>query len=434
VALSGGADSVALAWLLQALGPEFGGRLCGLIHVNHHLRGADSDADEAFCVALAARVGVPIEVVHVDVAAARDAHDASPESAARIARYRAFEVAAANLNATAVATGHTLDDQAETVVMRLLRGAGPRGLSGVRVRRGRYIRPLLDVDRSALRQYLNARSEPWREDASNLDMGIARNRLRHDVMPALTQFAPGGVRALARLATLAADDEAYLTAASEAARKVVARPASKLDGVDVVVLDAAAMRQLAPAVARRLVRAVIAELAPGRPPTARHLEAVWRLAAADKPVGHLDLPRLAVDRSGSQVTLRALPDGGRSEVPASAGWPPRAFPVPGRLLVPEASLVLIAREAAREDAAVGEAMAGDRATVVLGASSVRLPLAVRSRRPGDRFRPLAGGGRRSPGAPAGPGRRSSTAAGPGPAPGGSRRRSARRGRWRCRRR
>ena len=115
-------------------------------------------------------------------------------------RYEIFERAARELSATRVATGHTLDDQAETVLLRLLRGAGSRGLGGIRVRRGAYIRPLLDCRRSELRRYLLARDEPFREDASNFDRRIPRNRVRHDLLPVVEDLAPGGVRALARAA------------------------------------------------------------------------------------------------------------------------------------------------------------------------------------------------------------------------------------------
>src|SRR5262245_55021255 len=140
VAVSGGGDSVALAWLLAELSArDRGPAVAGLIHLNHQLRGAESDTDEAFCRQLVRRLHVPIETARVDVAAhARDAR-VSIEVAAREARYAFFETAAASLGATLVATGHTLDDQAETVMLRVIRGAGTRGLSGIRARRDRII-------------------------------------------------------------------------------------------------------------------------------------------------------------------------------------------------------------------------------------------------------------------------------------------------------
>ena len=128
----------------------------------------------------------------------------SLEVAARQVRYEAFTRAADDLRATHVATGHTQDDQAETVLMRVLRGTGTRGLAGVRARRGRYIRPLLECSREDLRRYLTARNEAWREDSSNDDVQIFRNRVRHELVPVIQRVAPGSIRALARLAKLSA--------------------------------------------------------------------------------------------------------------------------------------------------------------------------------------------------------------------------------------
>src|SRR6187401_3771352 len=123
VAVSGGADSVALTWLLAELAPRAGWSLCGLIHVNHGLRGQESEADEAFCRALAERLSLPIDVREVDVATAMSRTRCSLEVAARDLRYAAFQEAAMALEATVVVTGHTADDQAETVLLRLLGGA-----------------------------------------------------------------------------------------------------------------------------------------------------------------------------------------------------------------------------------------------------------------------------------------------------------------------
>ena len=155
VALSGGADSVALLWLLVELGRagDLPGAVTGVIHVNHGLRGAEAARDEDFCRGLADRLGLPIEAATIDVAGAARATRRSLEATARDLRYQFFTEAAARLGATVVATGHTLDDQAETVLLRLLRGAGSRGLAGIRLRRGSCIRPLLATRRDDLRRY-----------------------------------------------------------------------------------------------------------------------------------------------------------------------------------------------------------------------------------------------------------------------------------------
>jgi tRNA(Ile)-lysidine synthase len=271
----------------------------------------------------------------------------------------------------------------------LLRGAGTRGLSGIRVRRGRIVRPVLACRRAELRAYLEARGEAWRDDASNRDVSIARNRLRHAVMPVIRDLAPGAVRALARLAALAADDEAVLMEA--ASRSVPALVLSQEEPASRIEVDATALSLLAPAIARRVVRTLAADVAPRAALTARHLEAVCRLAGADKPDGRLDLPHLAVLKRGDRLVLAD---------PASAGvqeeegriWPSRRLDVPGTVAVPEARVTIEAR-AGDGDGAAGWRRLGS-GTAAVQAGAVRLPLAVRNRRPGDRFRPLGAPGRR----------------------------------------
>jgi tRNA(Ile)-lysidine synthase len=386
VAVSGGSDSVALFWLLHALAPDLGLELAGLIHVNHQLRGAESDGDEAFCRRLADRMGLPIAAAGVDVAADARARRVSIEVAARDARYAFFERAATDLAATVIVTGHTLDDQAETVMLRLLRGAGTRGLSGIRARRGHVARPLLHVRRAEARDYLIARDEAWRDDASNLDTAIARNRVRHELMPVLESLAPGAAAVLARTARLAQDDENYLMEAA-----IKNRPAlvvSEEGPGKPVDLDAGTLSLLPPALARRLIRAFAAQVAPGAGLSAAHLEAVLGLAGTDKPAGHLDLAGLTVEKHGAVLSLH--PGADAPDSVSKILWAPRALDVPGSVDVPEASVMI---SATRGSATVEWGALGASAAAVQ-MQSIRLPLFVRNRRPGDRLRPLGAPGRR----------------------------------------
>jgi len=391
IALSGGSDSVALTWLLHALAPDTGLELAGLVHVNHQLRGAESDADEAFCRALAARLGLPIAVTGVDVAALARARRASIEAVAREVRYAAFDNAITGLNGTLIATGHTMDDQAETVLLRALRGAGTRGLSGIRARRGRIIRPLLGCRRRDLRAYLDARGETWRDDESNTDRAIARNRIRLDLVPVIEAIAPSGVRALARLAALAQDDERVLM---ETATKHRAALVLSQEGRQPIEIDSGALSLLPPAIARRLVRSLVADVAPGVHWSAGHLEAVCGLAATDKSVGHLDLPGIRVDRRGDVLTIAAAARPGSR--PIDLAWPVRVLAVPGSVELPEAGAAIVARRVEAGSGGLAHALRvdGDRLIAALQARSVPLPLAVRNRRPGDRLRPLGAPGRR----------------------------------------
>src|SRR5207245_556021 len=211
VAVSGGADSVALLHLLQSLAAEWQLRL-HVLHVDHQLR-ADSAADADFVRALGVRLGVPVDVATVTVD-----RRGSLEDSARSARYAALETSAARIGAERIALGHTADDQAETVLMRLVQGAGVRGLSGVPPVRGRIIRPLIALRRSALEAELRRAGLSWVEDPTNRDPKFLRNRIRHELLPLLSDsYNPEIAAALVRMAALARETVTALdeTAAAE---------------------------------------------------------------------------------------------------------------------------------------------------------------------------------------------------------------------------
>ena len=197
IALSGGSDSVALAHLLHALDASAELHVAGVAHFNHQLRSAASD-DERFCEGVAAAIGRPLLVDRADVAARARRERRSIEDAGRAARYEFLERARLHFEADVVALGHTRDDQAETLLLRLIRGAGSRGLAAMHPRRGRIIRPLLDCRRAALRAYLEALHIAFIADESNDDVSIPRNRVRAELLPLLEgRFNPSIVDALA---------------------------------------------------------------------------------------------------------------------------------------------------------------------------------------------------------------------------------------------
>ena len=235
VAFSGGPDSAALLHVLRALEERGELRVAGLGHLNHQLRGEESDADEALSREIASAVGLPVEVGRADVAALARATRRSVEDAARSARYAFLHQAADRLAAEAIAVGHSEDDQAETFLLRLLRGAGARGLAGIRPRVGRVVRPLLEISRADLRRYAAEHDLRFREDASNADVRFPRNHIRHRVLPELERVTPRAARLLARQAELARQDEDYLE--GEAAARL---PALMADRDGVLHLDAAA--------------------------------------------------------------------------------------------------------------------------------------------------------------------------------------------------
>src|SRR5262245_1012790 len=217
IGVSGGGDSVALLHLLAGLASRWRLALHAL-HVDHRLRD-DSEGDAEFVTLLGRRLGVPVTVVAVDVQ-----RRGSLEAAAREARHAALATHAEKIGASRIALGHTQDDQAETVVMRVLTGAGARGLAGIPPVRDRIIRPLLGLRRRELQEELRAAGLGWREDPTNQDRKFLRNRIRHDVLPYLAAAVdPDLVITLDRVARLARDsvDALERVAAAELARHAV---------------------------------------------------------------------------------------------------------------------------------------------------------------------------------------------------------------------
>ncbi len=210
LALSGGGDSVALFRAMHALKTSGPGRLVAG-HVNHGLRGEESQGDERFVRELCERFGVPCEVVRASIDPQMPEAADGLETAARTVRYEVLEKLAADCGARYVVTAHTADDQAETILHRVLRGTGIHGLAGIPRARplGRgctLIRPLLGLRRSELLNYLADLGQPYRSDSSNADPRFTRNRLRHQLLPLLAaQFNSGVVEALLRLGTLAGE-------------------------------------------------------------------------------------------------------------------------------------------------------------------------------------------------------------------------------------
>jgi tRNA(Ile)-lysidine synthase len=217
VAASGGADSTALVRALRNLKRETGrGRLV-VAHCNHGLRGAESDADEAFVRALADELGLDAIVHKADVAATAGERGDGIEEAARAVRYRFFEDVAGRVGARYIATAHTLDDQAETILLRILRGTGIAGLGGISKVRGvagntvGLVRPMLTLRRADVLEYLESLGQTYRDDSSNVDRSFTRNRVRHDLLPQLARdYNPRVIEALANLATQAEEMQAAL--------------------------------------------------------------------------------------------------------------------------------------------------------------------------------------------------------------------------------
>jgi tRNA(Ile)-lysidine synthase len=369
-AVSGGSDSVALAHLLRGLDADGELRLAGLVHFNHQLRASAVD-DERRAADVARSLNVPILIDRGDVAARARQERRSIEDAARASRYECFERARVEAGADVVALGHTRDDQAETVLLRLLRGAGPRGLAGMHPRHGRIVRPLLDCRRGELREWLAARRIPFVEDESNADVAIPRNRVRAELLPLIeTRFNPNVVDVLADEAELAREVWAWMEAECERF------------GSD---LDVTRLRAAPPALARLVVWRALNAASGGRPIAFNHVDAALRLI--DHADAAVDLPGQHVQRIGPRIVL--TPRGTRAAHAETLFQYPLS--IPGEVLLPELACVVSAETSA---GGTGSATPGSGRQALVRRDLCGESLVVRNRRPGDRFRPIGLGGRK----------------------------------------
>jgi tRNA(Ile)-lysidine synthase len=291
VGLSGGSDSVALTLLLIELARHADFEVVALAHLNHQLR-PSAGRDEEACRDLAARVGRPLVIERLDVRGYAAAERLSIEDAARRLRYDFLARAAAGTGATRIAVGHTQDDQAETFLLKLLRGAGLTGLGAVYPQKGPVVRPLLEVSRAELRRYLESHQATWVEDESNEDVGNPRNRLRHVVIPELERTFGGHVRAaLARAADLARDDGVWLDDVGRERYASIARETQ--EGVE---LDVIRLRAEPPPIARRVVLLALRRVAGRREVGLQHVRFAMQVLAGacggtDVPGGRVELRR-----------------------------------------------------------------------------------------------------------------------------------------------
>lgn len=299
VAVSGGADSVCLLHVLRELAPRWNLRLT-VLHLDHKLRGDESSNDAAFVHELAARLVLPFEFEECDVAGlCRESGD-NLEQAARAARLRFFNRLMESGKVDRIATGHTRSDQAETVLFRFLRGSGTAGLAGIRPISDGVVRPLIEIDRGEIEGYLRERGIAWRTDSSNASTAFARNRIRHTLLPQLTEhWNPALPETLAHTADWAQAEEAYWE--SELARLT---PVHLIADPPAVLLRVEDLADLHLAVTRRLIRRAV-KMAKGdlRGVGFEHLAGILELAASTEGHGRLQIPGVDVFRSFGWLRL-----------------------------------------------------------------------------------------------------------------------------------
>jgi tRNA(Ile)-lysidine synthase len=399
VAVSGGADSVALLLLLLELREKLGVVL-SVVHFNHKLRGKASEADAQFVAKLAAKHGLPFHAGHADVAAKAKRDKTNLEDTARRVRYEFFATLVDAKHLDKIAVAHTMDDQAETVLAHILRGTGLAGLGGIHPVVGHVVRPLLTVRRADLRTYLRSGKQSWREDVTNRDVTKMRARLRKKLMPILErQFQPAVVEHLATLAELAREDEAFLDAlVDDRMRRCVERGAgcAKISTSDLLnfsgkkdfTTEGTENAEKNFAVSGRIVRRIVGEVKPrGGQLGAEHVRAVVELAERGENGKRLQLPGgLAVRREHDLLIFSAAEDKKTTKGREAREFE-HAINLDGEetdICVPEVGCVfrlkVIDWPAKRGETTKRES--------VLDRDALRSPLVLRNWRPGDRFQPV----------------------------------------------
>lgn len=395
VAVSGGPDSIALLAVLCDLTSEMDLDL-HIAHLDHGWRGRASEKDAEFVRRMAIRRDLPVTVGRVPPSTWTGAagKQSSREALARDIRTRFLTETARQIGAHRVALGHTRDDQAETLMLRLLRGSGTRGLAGIYpVVDGLIIRPLIDVRRREILTYLRAKHLRYRIDPTNHDTTYTRNRIRRRLLPLLERdFNPAVVDALSGAAELLRDEDAFLDAI---ARDEYARLEVRSAGAG-VELDAAGLGALPPALRRRVLRlAIDASRGDLKRVTLRHVEQALALLQGSGTRRAVNLPDgCVVARDGSILRV-----GRAAKAPEAAGSRPASTlgpalcPVPGEVPLADLGLRLRARVVPREDLR-DDLKTGGRDRAFLDADLLPGPLLIRARRPGDRFVPMGGPGTR----------------------------------------
>jgi len=386
VAVSGGSDSVALLWALWRV------RVAGLhgldlvvAHINHQLRDLESEVDEQFVRSLAQGWDMPILVDRIDTVAYAREHRLSIETAAREVRYRALDQMRMASDATAVVAAHTIDDQAETVIMHLARGTGLAGLAGMRPRNGLLLRPFLGIKHKTVLDALDEAGLVYRRDESNSSREHTRNRLRMDVMPPLENTFPGATENIARTATLMRDDADFMSKEM----RLLYRYLDVRRSGSTISFDEHVWRSIHRALQSHVLRDLLSQIV--RTPDGlraahlRHLMS-W-LGTASNAGLHSQLPGELQARilEGRIVLSRHIETAVRAH-------PTVELPVPGSVALPDHGITLVAEVVPPEADLTALIGVCGRSHAMCDAAALGNALLVRSRQPGDRIRPLGGAG------------------------------------------
>ncbi len=374
--LSGGPDSVCLLHLLNIIREQFSLSIHA-VYVNHNLRPDEIPLEIKFCRRLCEELALNFILKSVDVTSYRKAEGKNRQEAARELRYRAFDEAASEVNASKICLAHNADDQAETVLMRLIRGSGPKGLSGIPVRRGRIIRPLIEIERSAIDNFLEVNRYDFVVDSSNLKEDYMRNRIRLSIIPELRKLNPNLLDSIRSTTLILQEEERYFEVlVTKTLMKLISRKsASRIE------LFLSPLEMMEKVLLRRVLRRAIDETKGVRGIGFGHIEDIISLIKSGSAGDRIYLPKgIRVIREYAILTITCDLPVRIADYELNAG---------DEVAVVGAGVVL--------KASLGEE-AGDpgdgKSSVLLDADKITLPLRIRPRQPGDCFYPHGFGKRK----------------------------------------
>lgn len=371
IGLSGGPDSVCLTAILDKLKDNFNLSL-NAVYIDHGLRPGESGDEKDFCENLCKSFGIKLYSEHVDVRKYAGAERMNLQEAARELRHSVFRRIANELGNARIALAHNREDQAETVLMRLIRGAGRTGLSGMSPVRGNIIRPLIDIERREIEKFLHSHTPPlsFITDSSNVKTRYTRNWLRIDVIPGIQERNPDLISNICRTAEILKDEDDYLEViVTKIMMRLISRKTS-----DAIELFLVPLTHMEKPILRRVLRRVIGEIAGFRGVYYKHIEDIIKLIRNGRPGSMLNLPggMRAVMRYSTLLLTREVIQGLRT----------RRLEVPGEVILEECSSMIRAETSRRAD----EYCNGIKCAV-FDCDRLSLPLNIRMRKAGDYFYP-----------------------------------------------
>lgn len=378
VGLSGGPDSVCLLYLLHLLKPEYKLKISAA-YIDHGLRPEDIPKEIEFCNLLCKSLDIPFHTKAVDVKTYAVQEKINLQEAARILRYASLEQISLLIKAHKIAIAHNADDQAETVIMRLLRGAGPAGLSGIHPVRKKIIRPLIEVEREEIENFLREKNMAYITDPSNESLKYLRNRIRYTLMPIIKSISPQAIKIISKTAEILREENDYINiTVSKTLMRLISRKTDQK-----VELFCNPMEPLNIVILRRALRVAIDGVRDLRGITFEHIEEIIKLIKNGKPGDRIYLPKgIRVIKGYSTVVITAEPPQRLSTYEVTQ---------PGDIFLKEASVVLSLKEIKREEL---PNFGDGKNTIYLDMDKLKFPLIIRARRPGDYFYPFGFGKRK----------------------------------------